>query len=301
MGTETFPVTVIAKKPSKEYGPFSDADERLFAATMKKLQAGKGPKPELAASVKDLEAILTNAKQKAGSKKLLSVQVIGHGFSGVLRLGASFMPSVVTSGSDPFFCIDTNPDSCNYMSKHRGEINDISLLGCNVGAPTYQTWPMTGRSLLYCYCDVLQCTVRAPVEVISDEDFDDSGRFTGKAVSIDYTAKGPTFGQKQLGTSSSTPAKAANAKSTVLEIDRFVGTILPGMPKPGPFKFEAQVIPVTWSKLAFATREITLRIKNGSEIYVVDRGRYLVDAGGNGYEVVKPDALVSAMYLRVWR
>src|SRR6185312_15214977 len=101
-------VTVVAKKPNKQYGPFAKDTEPLVAQTLKKLRSGSGPAPELAASIKDLDVILTKAKQQAGDK-LLSVQVIGHGYSGVLRLGASFLPNVIGSGTAPFFCVDTNP------------------------------------------------------------------------------------------------------------------------------------------------------------------------------------------------
>jgi len=302
MATSTYPVTVIAKKPAKQYGPFAPETQPLIDATLKKLRAGKGPRPEMAASVTDLDVVLTRAK-KAAKDKPLSVQIIGHGIAGVLRLGASFMPQFMGSGSEPFFCVDTNPDSCNFMAKHRGAISELSLLGCNVGLPTYQTAPMSGRSLLYCYCDVLQCTVRAPVELISDDDFDDRGAFTGSLVSIDYSPQyGPTFATvRPASRSSPAPARAAGAKPQVLEIDRLITTVLPVRnPKPRPFRTSIEVVPVTWKKLAAATREITLHVKRGDNVYVVDRGRYLVGAKGEQYEVARPDELTAALFALFW-
>jgi len=162
---------------------------------------------------------------------------------------------------------------------------------------------MSGRSLLYCYCDVLQCTVRAPVELISEDDFDNEGKFTGKAAAIEYSpTAGPTFVSQATGVTSSIPVKTIEAKSTKLEIDRFVNTVLP-IPdaKARALELSIEVLPVTWKKLASATREVTLRLKGGRTLYVVDRGRYVVTADGDSYQVVAPDQLVAALFRALWR
>jgi hypothetical protein len=138
--------------------------------------------PRAAASVVDL----ANAIDAASSDGPLSVQIVGHAISGQMMLGSTYLADSAKHREWPYFILDTSPSPLGFLARHAGRIADLTLVGCNVGTASSE-WPVNGRSLLYCLCEVLRCSVRGAITTVSVECFDPAGAYTGPLACWDWT------------------------------------------------------------------------------------------------------------------
>ncbi len=177
-------VTIIATRPAAEYGPFQ-TDNGFIAEVATRLAAVQTHR---AASIVDVARILKETCRL--DDETLSVQLIGHGSSGQLRLGACFMADEAKARHWPYFVLDTTPSPLGFLSRFADRIGELTLIGCNVGA-TNSEWPVNGRGLLYCLAEALQCTTRGAASMISPDDFDDNGHYSGPSSIWEWSGSGP--------------------------------------------------------------------------------------------------------------
>lgn len=118
-----------------------------------------------------------NDPARAGRK--LALQLVGHGVSGLLHLGSSWMGEVVPARAfaDPYFLIDTNPWSLGFLGEHRGRFDKIILAACRVGASDADGYAINGRTLAYTLCEHLQTTVIAAIDFTDPDEFDAQGEY----------------------------------------------------------------------------------------------------------------------------
>ena len=184
MSKASRPVTIIAAQPAAEYGPF--LDDNGFLDTMREALAHGSPRP--ASSVVDVVDAISDAT--AGHTEPLAVQIVGHATSGQMMLGGSYLADSTKHREWPYFVIDTTPSPLGFLARHTGRIAELTLVGCNVGTAS-PSWPVNGRGLLYCLCELLKCSVRGAISTVSPNDFDVSGRYAGPVACWDWSELAP--------------------------------------------------------------------------------------------------------------
>jgi hypothetical protein len=181
--SRTKPLTIIGGRPSETYGPLANDNGFLDKITVRLAKFA----PKRAASVVDIAELL-DAETK--SEVPLSVQIIGHAISGQLLLGAPYIGDEDKHRAWPYFVIDTTPSSLGFLSRHAGKLDELLLVGCNVGT-SLSDWPVNGRSLLYCLSETLRCRVAGAITTVSLEAFDDCGRYCGPRACWSWSEPGP--------------------------------------------------------------------------------------------------------------
>jgi hypothetical protein len=179
-------VTIIATRPADEYGPFQ-TDNGFIADAVTRLASVPTHR---AASIVDVDVTRVLKATCSEDDEMLSVQLVGHGSSGQLRLGACFMQDEAKARRWPYFVLDTTPSPLGFLAKFASRIGELTLVGCNVGAEQ-SDWPVNGRALLYCLSELLQCTTRGATAITSPEWFDQSGRYTGPSSTWQWSSAGP--------------------------------------------------------------------------------------------------------------
>jgi hypothetical protein len=177
-------VTIIAERPADDYGPFQ-TDNGFVADVIAKLSDVTIYR---AASVVDIARVLKAICDD--DDEMLSVQLIGHGSSGQLRLGACFMADETKARRWPYFVLDTTPSAIGFLAKFADRIGELALVGCNVGAE-HSDWPVNGRALLYCLAEALHCTTSGADAITSPNCFDSTGRYIGPASIWEWSDIGP--------------------------------------------------------------------------------------------------------------
>jgi hypothetical protein len=177
-------VTIIATRPADEYGPFQTDNGFIERITSKLANMPT----YRAASIVDVAHALQETC--AADDELLSVQLIGHGSAGQLRLGGCFMTDERRARRWPYFVLDTTPSPLGFLARFADRIGELTLVGCNVGA-AHTDWPVNGRGLLYCLAEALQCTARGASTMINQNSFDDAGRYCGPSAMWEWAGSGP--------------------------------------------------------------------------------------------------------------
>jgi len=129
------------------------------------------------ASVRDIDVELS-AILPQRAKAPVRVQIIGHGLSGGLALGASWIPAAevqATAFRFPYYVLDTNPAPLGLLSKHAGKISELMLVGCNIGSASAVGYPINGRTLTYTLAELLRCTVLGADDVVAPNELDERG------------------------------------------------------------------------------------------------------------------------------
>ena len=133
-----------------------------------------------AATVRDiaiqLDEILT--PQFHGKIKL---QIIGHSLSGALLLGAAWLANTelfAATFNPPFYALTPDPRALGFLVNYVGKLQEVLLVGCNVGSDSSYGYPLNGRTLTYALAELLQCQVRGADDVVSPEEFDAHGWYT---------------------------------------------------------------------------------------------------------------------------
>jgi hypothetical protein len=172
--------TIIAEPPPETYGPLRG--DNGFVANACEVLKNLGP--ARAASVVDVVSLI------AEHEGPLSVQLVGHASAGQFFLGMAFMADQTKGRAWPYFVLDTTPSTLGFFAKHRGRIRELTLIGCGI-ADESSTWPVNGRSLLYCLSEVLYCSVFGARETVSPRAFDSDGRYTGALAGWQWHSPGP--------------------------------------------------------------------------------------------------------------
>lgn len=169
-------VTVVASPPAGTVGSIDNTfiDAALEALRSKGYDANRIVR---AASVRDIDLALSDiiADRFRGTIKL---QIVGHSISGMLSLGASWIPEseIATKAFRyPYYVLDTNPASLGLLAKYVGKVSELLLVGCNIGSSTSFGYAVNGRTLTYTLAELLRCVVRGADDVVAPSEFDARG------------------------------------------------------------------------------------------------------------------------------
>ena len=169
-------VTVVACPPVDATAP---PDNAFITAALQTLTSKKalGNRILRAASVRDLDVALCKLLPRQ-SKNQIRLQIVGHSISGVLSLGASWLPDadvVPRAFQYPYYVLDTNPGALGLLAKYAGKITEVMLVGCNVGSSSSFGYAVNGRTLTYTLAEILRCLVRGADDVVAPDEFDARG------------------------------------------------------------------------------------------------------------------------------
>jgi hypothetical protein len=169
-------VTVVASPPPGTSGP---TDNNFIDAVLRTLSAKKAPGNRIvrAASVRDLDIELSKILTDR-FKGTIRLQIVGHSISGMLSLGASWIPDselATRAFKFPHYVLDTNPSALGLIAKYAGKISELLLVGCNVGSASSFGYAVNGRTLTYTLAELLRCTVRGADDVVSPNELDARG------------------------------------------------------------------------------------------------------------------------------
>src|SRR6185295_19139932 len=76
-------------------------------------------------SVRDIDVALSDILLSPKFKGKVRLQIVGHGLSGILALGALWIPDSeipIKAYSFPYYVLDTNPSSLGLLAKFAGKI-----------------------------------------------------------------------------------------------------------------------------------------------------------------------------------
>jgi hypothetical protein len=149
-------------------------DEVMQALTAKQ---ATGMRILRAATMRDLDLRLGEVltPQLRGQVRL---QIVGHSFSGALLLGAAWLATgelFNETFNPPFHALTPDPRALGCLVNYAGKIQEVMLVGCNVGSDTTYGYPFNGRTLIYALAELLQCAVRGADDMVSPEEFDARG------------------------------------------------------------------------------------------------------------------------------
>jgi hypothetical protein len=296
-------LTVIASAPAGAKQDIAGNDF-IVDVTAKLSAAKNGPTPVRVTSIKDLSKALAAARAAAtgaatpgGTVAPISLQIVGHATVGQLLLGGFWMTDPEQARTAPFFVCDTNPQALQMLISHRGHVCNVTLAGCNVGAPITDHPVVNGRVLTYCLGEALQCKVEGAVQFVSVDDFDDdSGLYKPTSAGWSWKPAPPS-----LDWYGNLTADAIDAHDTTINITQITSTRLP-LPhgttiavKPVAIVIEAAK--VDRADLRYATQETSVTTDIGSGAFV-DNGRYFVTADAQ-FEVRNRAAVAQALYAQI--
>jgi len=131
-------------------------------------------------SVRDIDVALSDILLSPKFKGKIRLQIVGHGLSGILALGALWIPDSeipIKAYSFPYYVLDTNPASLGLLAKFAGKISQVMLVSCNIGSSTSLGHAINGRTLTYTLSELLQCLVLGADDVVAPNEFDARGRY----------------------------------------------------------------------------------------------------------------------------
>ncbi|MBC7978586.1 MAG: hypothetical protein H7138_26675 [Myxococcales bacterium] len=172
-------VTVVATPPAGTTG----ATDNNFIDRVVEVLASRGSATNRivqASCVRDMDVALSKIITRR-FKGTLRLQIVGHSISGMLSLGASWMPEhqVATQAFVyPYYVLDTNPAALGLLAKYAGKISEVLLVGCNIGSASSFGYAINGRTLTYTLAELLRCLVKGADDVVSPDEFDARGWYT---------------------------------------------------------------------------------------------------------------------------
>ena len=169
-------VTLVAGPPAGTVGPTKNLfiDDALQTLRSKK---AAGNRIIQVASVRDADLELSKILSNR-FKGTVRLQIVGHSLSGVLSLGASWIPEadmVAKAFRYPYYALDTNPASLGLLAKYAGKISEVMLVGCNIGSASSFGYAINGRTLTYTLAELLRCLVRGADDIVAPDEFDAHG------------------------------------------------------------------------------------------------------------------------------
>jgi len=169
-------VTLMASPPA---GTVGSTDNNFIDAALQTLRSKTATRNRIirVASVRDADLELGKILSgDLGGK--VRLQIVGHSLSGVLSLGASWIPEaemVAKAFRYPYYVLDTNPASLGLLAKYAGKISEVMLVGCNVGSASSFGYAINGRTLTYTLAELLRCLVRGADDIVAPDEFDADG------------------------------------------------------------------------------------------------------------------------------
>jgi hypothetical protein len=225
-------LTVVAKDPRSEPGAAPN-DAALKAIWDKLPQKDETHEVREAPHVERLARILKEVSKRRDDEQPDLIQIIGHGQPGMLSLGYHW----TRQGKDTrglTYVLDSDPDVYGVLDKPIKPDAHVWLLGCAVGDDEDdRLHPLIadGATFIFALAQMWECTVGAPIDPISVDDFDDKGIFATK--SRLQTVKGyrfdpfnwlaPPQGPAPAAPERRTPAKNGATKPLVV-FKRLIGT-----------------------------------------------------------------------------
>jgi hypothetical protein len=296
---EPYRLTILANKPDGADGVddtgFVDAMAAAFAAT-------PGCNLARASTILDVDSALSNAETAAGNRPV-SVQIVGHGTSGQLLLGMTWIAEDVAR-SYPFYVIDTNPVALGFFRNHRGKLADLTLVGCHVGStgnPDIEDDAVNGRSLTFVLSELLQCHVDAPIDYVAATDFE-NGLYTGILNGWEWgnPVGPPSWKKKPPGV-----YEAHEGDATTLEIDRIDRTALAlALKSRGPHALATPIkidaIEIAKPNLKFATPELDVNLTTHGKARIVGNRRYIVTQEDKQFAIKSRDLLTRELRRSLW-
>jgi hypothetical protein len=172
-------VTFVASPPAGTVGPTANL---FIDDALQTLRSRKPPGNQIirVASVRDADLELGKILSSR-VRGPLRLQIVGHSLSGMLSLGASWIPEadmVAKALRYPYYVLDTNPASLGLLAKYAGKISEVMLVGCNVGSASSFGYAINGRTLTYTLAELLRCLVRGADDIVSPDEFDAQGWYT---------------------------------------------------------------------------------------------------------------------------
>jgi hypothetical protein len=169
-------ITFVAGPPP---GTVGAPEDRFLSAVLETLRSKKLPRNRIVSvsSVRDIDIELGVILSERG-KDPIRLQVIGHGLSGGLALGASWIPAAEVQARAfkfPYYILDTNPAALGLLAKHAGKLSELMLVGCNIGSASAVGYPINGRTLTFTLAEVLRCTALGADDVVGPDEFDEQG------------------------------------------------------------------------------------------------------------------------------
>ena len=175
-------LTILASDPREP--PENDA---AIAAVKAVLDARTDKANHIVAEAPSVEQLTLRIRDHSPpGAKPDRIQIIGHGSSGMLSLGYSWVERYSDGPQGLYYVLDSNPWVHGVLAGIVAPATEVWLLGCAVGdgGAGPQTTVARGPTLLFDLAQMWGCTVSAPTGVISSKDFDLEGVFTGPLASV---------------------------------------------------------------------------------------------------------------------
>jgi hypothetical protein len=174
-------VTLVAGPPDGITGPVDNSfiDDALETLAQRKATSNRIVR---VSSVRDIDLALAKVLH-AEFKGTIRLQIVGHSISGLLSLGASWIPDAdmhATAFRYPYYVLDTNPAALGLLAKYAGKISEVMLVGCNIGSASSFGYAINGRTLTYTLAEMLRCLVRGADDVVAPDEFDARGWYAPK-------------------------------------------------------------------------------------------------------------------------
>lgn len=257
----SYRVAIVAKPddPAAQPDPTIEAFAANLAAHMPVRRA---------AHMTDVDACL-NAfwTDDARAGRRLSMVICGHGSSGLVHLGSSWMQpgagAPLAAFQYPFFLIDTNPWSLRRIGDHRDRLDTIVLLACNVGLAEAEGYSINGRTLSYTLCEHLNTTVHAAMDWVTPDEVKQTGDYMpANRRPSTWTYRGtaaPSYVDPNHGTPPTPHPVAEDAKR--FRIVTIVGARVPTMRHERiAVSLDVEARRLNDARLAFASPELILEV-----------------------------------------
>lgn len=180
-------ITLVAWPPSDTKAVHGKSNNRFIDAAIDTLESKRVASHRIVrvSSVRDIDLALSEILLNPRFKSKVRLQIVGHGLSGMLWLGALWMPDsdvAARAFSYPYYVLDTNPAALGLLAKFAGKISQVTLVSCNVGSSVSPGYAVNGRTLTYTLAEVLRCLVIGADDVVGPNEFDARGRYEPAAV-----------------------------------------------------------------------------------------------------------------------
>jgi hypothetical protein len=175
-------VTLVASPPAGTIGPINNS---FIDAALQTLASKKTAGNQIirVSSIRDVDLELGKVLSDP-FKGSIRVQIVGHSISGMLLLGASWIPEsdmLARAFKYPYYVLDTNPAPLGLLAKYAGKISEVLLVGCHVGSASSFGYAINGRTLTYTLAELLRCLVRGTDDVVAPDEFDMRGWYAPSA------------------------------------------------------------------------------------------------------------------------
>src|SRR5262249_53075735 len=149
-------ITVVASPPNGTMGAVANIFIDDVLRTLSKRTPSR-TRIIRASSVREIDIELAKILTD-DFKGEVRLQIVGHSISGMLSLGASWIPEtemLARAFKFPHYVLDTNPAALGLLAKYAGKISEVMLVGCNIGSASSFGYAINGRTLTYTLAEML--------------------------------------------------------------------------------------------------------------------------------------------------